>query len=167
MEYEFENNYMASEEMIKEYINKIVIKKTIIFGWSVTIIGFLFGLIFLKTGDRTESIILFTITGITLFTVLLIPYMTYREFLKNENALNNGKSNETMVSFGDNIAIKEGNINLTVEYSQIIKIYNLKYSYVLKFGKNNSILVVQDKFTKGNFDDFKKFLINKVNIEIK
>ena len=40
----------------------------------------------------------------------------------------------------------------------LVKIYYLKYSYVLMFTNSNGIMVKYDSFTKGNFEDFKEFI---------
>ena len=47
---------------------------------------------------------------------------------------------------------------MELDYSKIVKIYYLKYSYVLMFTNSNGIMVKYDSFTKGSFEDFKKFI---------
>lgn len=54
--------------------------------------------------------------------------------------------------------MQEGKFSIDIDYSKIIKIYYLKYSYVLMFTTANGIILKYDSFTKGNFEDFKKFI---------
>lgn len=54
--------------------------------------------------------------------------------------------------------MQEGKFSIDIDYSKIIKIYYLKYSYVLMFTTANGIILKYDSFTKGNFEDFKEFI---------
>ena len=47
--------------------------------------------------------------------------------IKSGKQIHNGVSYETVVTFDKNIKMVEGNVSLIVEYSQIIKIYQLKW----------------------------------------
>ena len=52
-------------------------------------------------------------------------------------------------------------MHLTVEYRKICKVVRLKHSYVLMIGKRNGVMLDPNGFTKGNFEDFKRFLQEK------
>ena len=61
------------------------------------------------------------------------------------------------IAFDDHIEVTQGTIRYTMEYSDIRKIYHLKYSYELVKSKRLALFVDPNGFTKGNFEDFKRF----------
>ena len=82
----------------------------------------------------------------------------FRLLKKTAKSIHNEQSYPTLVQFGNNIFMQEGKFSMELDYSKIVKIYYLKYSYVLMFTNSNGIMVKYDSFTKGNFEDFKKFI---------
>ena len=83
--------------------------------------------------------------------------------IRSGKQIHNGVSYETVVTFDKNIKMVEGNVSLIVEYSQIIKIYQLKYSYILMFGKKNAIILGKEGFSGINYDEFKKYIKERCN----
>ena len=65
------------------------------------------------------------------------------------------------VAFGDVIEVRQGQIRVTWEYSEITRVERLKYSYELIKNKRLTIMVVPACFTKGTFEEFKQFLREK------
>ena len=65
------------------------------------------------------------------------------------------------VNFGDAIEVRQGNIRVTWEYSEIARVERLKYSLELIKNKRMAIMVAPDGFTKGTFSEFKQFLREK------
>ena len=66
-----------------------------------------------------------------------------------------------MVQFGDNIQLFEGMLHLTMEYRRVVKVVRLKHSYCLMTSKRTAIMLRDDAFTKGTFEEFKQFLREK------
>ena len=56
----------------------------------------------------------------------------------------------------------EGKVHLEFEYSQIKQIVETNHFIVLKLGDNSAILVFKNGFTKGNKEEFIKFIKNKI-----
>ena len=65
------------------------------------------------------------------------------------------------IAFGDHIELTQGSTRIIWEYQDIQKIYHLKYSYELVKSKRLALFVDPNGFTKGNFEDFKRFLKEK------
>ena len=147
MDNEFENKYYADDKMGKEYVNKILAK-------NVRGIILLYILIFL-------SILINWMIACIVILLLLNFYnqkYLFRLLKKTAKSIHNEQSYPTLVQFGNNIFMQEGKFSMELDYSKIVKIYYLKYSYVLMFTNSNGIMIKYDSFTKGNFEDFKKFI---------
>ncbi len=84
-----------------------------------------------------------------------------KQLMDVNKRLHNGESAESIISFGDDIKINEGKQSLTVEYSQITNIYRMKTCSILMFTKQNGVIYLEDKFTKGNAKDFEGFILEK------
>lgn len=160
MDYKFENRYYDNDEMIKEYISKIITGKISLVGMGTFIFSLIFSVIMYKTNDYVLMAIVGTAGLISFVAAIFTPILTFKEIKKSSKALNS-ENHENIVRFGNDITIEQGKAKITVEYNKIFKTHNLKHSYVLQFGKQNSILIVPDKFTKGNFEEFKIFLKEK------
>ena len=147
MDNEFENKYYADDKMGKEYVNKILAK-------NARGIILLYILIFL-------SILINWMIACIVILLLLNFYnqkYLFRLLKKTAKSIHNEQSYPTLVQFGNNIFMQEGKFSMELDYSKIVKIYYLKYSYILMFTNSNGIMVKYDSFTKGNFEDFKKFI---------
>ena len=147
MDNEFENKYYADDKMGKEYVNKILAK-------NARGIILLYILIFL-------SILINWMIACIVILLLLNFYnqkYLFRLLKKTAKSIHNEQSYPTLVQFGNNIFMQEGKFSMELDYSKIVKIYYLKYSYVLMFTNSNGIMVKYDSFTKGNFEDFKEFI---------
>ena len=73
--------------MIKEYINKIILKKTLIIGAIVSLLSFAMAFLNYKTGDNISFYIMITTGVICLLTVLLLPTLTFKEFKSKAKAI--------------------------------------------------------------------------------
>ena len=65
------------------------------------------------------------------------------------------------IAFGEHIELFQGSSRVIWEYKDINKIYHLKYSYELVKSKRMAMFLDPNGFTKGNFEDFKRFLKEK------
>ena len=126
MDIEFENKFYINDEMLKEYVNKVLSKY---------------------------------VRRIFLVYILIFLFIVKNGILKKTaKSIHNDQSYPILVQFGNNIFMQEGKFSIELDYSKIIKIYYLKYSYLLMFTNSNGIMVKYDSFTKGNFEDFKEFI---------
>ncbi|MBQ9761705.1 MAG: hypothetical protein IJV82_01350 [Oscillospiraceae bacterium] len=49
----------------------------------------------------------------------------------------------------------------TIEYRKVIAVRRLRFSYALMTGKKTAVLIQENSFTKGTFEEFKAFLREK------
>ncbi|MFZ2539076.1 MAG: hypothetical protein WAX04_09255 [Oscillospiraceae bacterium] len=158
MDIKFENQYYSTNEMLSEYVNKVLCRKMRVLGTIVSVVALV--MLFITFFDN--DYILSTVFGISLFlsafVTIIAPLLMIRNLKESDKHIHNGKKFKTIVLFGDNITISEGSFSLTVEYAQILKTHSLEHSYVLMFGKCNGIILSLDHFTVGTFEDFKLFI---------
>ncbi len=157
----FENRYYSNDKMIREYIIKIICKKLIIMGCIISVVGILLCITVALDQDILKFGVFLTATFIVIITTALTPFITLKDYKRNEIALNGGKKHETFVLFDDKISLSEGTFKIEVEYNQINAIHILKNSCVLMFGKTNGIMIEQNSFTKGTFEGLLLFLKQK------
>ncbi|PWL90767.1 MAG: hypothetical protein DBY10_04770 [Clostridiales bacterium] len=154
----FENRYYSTDQMLSEYVHRVLCRKIVLFGAPIALVALIFAM--LSWLDRDT--VFFTLFGvcflIVLLTALLSPTLMLRQMKEDDRRLHNGQKFETIVQFGDRILIREGTFSLACTYDQIIKIRPLKHSYVLMFGPRNSIMVSPEHFTVGTFDEFQTFI---------
>ena len=160
---QFENRYYETDEMLKEYVKEVICWKTRRMGFFLSVMSAVMLVITLIGRDYIFTGIYGVCFFIAAAAALVVAPITFRQLKENGRSINNGKKCETVVRFGDCIMITEGTFSLTVEYSQIEEIYYLEHSCALMFGKTNGILVEPEKFTEGNFRDFKIFFEGKPN----
>jgi len=65
------------------------------------------------------------------------------------------------ISFGENIEIRQGNIRVYWEYTEINRVVRMKYYYELLKDKRMGIMLDPDRLTGGTFEEFKQFLREK------
>ena len=65
------------------------------------------------------------------------------------------------ITFGDNIEVRQGNIRVYWEYTEINRGERLKYHYELQKDKRMGIMLDPDTLTGGTFEEFKQFLREK------
>lgn len=157
----FKNRYYKTDEMMKEYINKVLCRKIFIRGGVITATSFGMLVITLMKAEYVFSAIFGVCLFVAVFTMFLTPGLTFRQMKDSDKRLHGGREEETAVTFGDSIKMQEGTFSLEIKYSQIMKTIELKNSYVLMFGKVNAVLVDPKGFTKGSFEEFKAFIAEK------
>lgn len=161
MDIKFENKYYSNDDMLSEYINKVILKGFKIKGFLVAAGASLLLAISLMQKDKVFVAISGVCLFIVIFVLVLTPSMTLKQLKESDKKIHRNKKNLTQVKFGDKIYLSEGTFSLTIEYDQIIKKYDLDHSYALMFGKKNGILLEPNSFVRGNFEDFKEFIKEK------
>ena len=110
---------------------------------------------------ETDSRTLLIILGVSMLAVCFLPQFYAWSVMKNGKKQNDGVAPEVIITFGETIKLHEGMVDITVEYRKIQKVVRLKHSYMLMIGKRNGLMLNPDCFTKGTFEEFKKFLREK------
>ena len=65
------------------------------------------------------------------------------------------------ISFGDCIEVRQGNVRVYWEYTDIKRVVRLKYYYELQKDKHMGIMLDPDTLTGGTFEEFMQFLRGK------
>lgn len=161
MEVQFENRYYSTHNMIAEFARKYSIGPK----WPIAILFwfiYLFALIPCIVNVYLHDDLLLLITlGIIMLAVGFMPHFYAWSVLRNGKKQNDGVLPETITTFGDVIEIHEGMVHLTIEYRKIVRVIRLKHSYMLMLGKRNGVMLRTDCFTKGTFEEFRRFLAEK------
>jgi len=157
----FENKYYSNDEMLAEYINKVILKDFKIKGIVVLLGGVFLLFMSLMQNDKIWTGVAVASLFIVVMVLIFTPSMTLKQLKESDKKIHRAKRPQTKVQFGDKIYLSEGTFSLTIEYDQIIKQYDLNHSYALMFGKKNGILVEPGSFVRGNFEDFKEFIKDK------
>ena len=160
----FENKYLLSKDIIKEYVDKILLKKLMKRSRILAIISIVFLIFLLYKQDYVIALIYAVPTLIILCVLIIMPPMTVNEVLNNSKSLHGGVVMEAIYRFGDSITLLEGSITMNVEYSQVKKIHELDKICVLLIGKSNGIVLKKDSFSVGEYDDFKVFISDKCKL---
>ncbi len=159
MDIRFENRYTANDAMLREYVNKVASRSISIMCVVVFLLGVLLLALARVNGDGVGIAAVCMVIAVVVG--LLTPQLLLREIRATSDRLNNGKTCETVVRFGEHITMDEGTTSMQFEYSQITKIHDLKHSYVLMLGRQNGILLSKTGFTVGSFEDFQPFIREK------
>lgn len=166
MEILFENRYNETPEMTEEYIKKILCKKI----KNLAIIVMLFSALMLITSlinHRYLLVIIYSILFILSLTVtLFIEKLMRHQFYNNIQNIHGDIRPETILRFSNNINITEGKYSLNIEYSEIKKVQNLKYSYALILGTQQALLIKKDAFSIGDFESFQEFITSKIKYQL-
>ena len=164
MEFQFENRYHMTREMMVEstWANMKILG--IILGIATTILVMAAAgtvITGIMNPPIDTSMLLRLAIGVVILALLWrLPGSTAKSILAEVIKQNGGQNPECVALFGDfvlsNMGDQEG-----YGYERIRKIVSLKHSYVIYIDKRISIPVTRDGFTKGDFEGFKAFLKEK------
>lgn len=93
--------------------------------------------------------------------IAILRYLLVWRVRRSDKKNNDGVIPETVVTFGDSIQIFEGMVHLTIDYRKVKRVVRLKHSYCLMTSKTTAVMIREDAFTKGSFEEFKQFLREK------
>ena len=154
----YENRFFSTDEMLKEYIRRVIYRKIFLLGGIFALLALVMLLVTWRDGEP----VFMAIFGICLFIILAIlifsPSLTLRQVKEDNRRLHNGQTYESVVRFGDRILMQEGTFSFACDYSQIVRLHKLSHCWVLMFGPRNGILLDPTHFTTGDPDGFEAFL---------
>lgn len=162
----FENKYTATKELYKEVVKMTFQPISSYFMWFMAAICFLLTVIYISAAfERGKLEFLdFAIIALTILLILIVPIQRYRVLkmtIRQEKTMNNGKMGEHNNKFySDRLENIKGTI---IPYSNITKIRKGKGCIVLIINKAVVITIKKGAFTKGNNDEFMKFIQDVVN----
>lgn len=156
----FENRFYTTQEIYKEYVRKVLCRRILRVGSIFLVIGAITMVLSLQEYTVNAAMV-GTALFVIVFTMLLGPKLMLKQLMDVNKRLHNGRSEECIISFNEDIKINEGKQSLAIEYSQITNIYRMKTCSALMFTKQNGIIYLEDKFTKGNAKEFEGFILEK------
>jgi len=165
MEILFENRYYSDKKILTEYIKDVHCRYLRIIGFFFMLVAMLYTyLILFKMKSLRLVMAALTIVIFIVSLRLIFYHLLYLKNMKKTSLnLHNGRLPESVLQFTDNsIALKEGKISMEFEYNQIKKIKEYKLIYVLMIGKRQGLILKKDSFSIGTFEEFKKFINEKM-----
>lgn len=165
MEILFENRYYSDKKILTEYIKDVHCRYLRIIGFFFMLVAMLYTyLILFKMKSLRLVMAALTIVIFIVSLRLIFYHLLYLKNMKKTSLnLHNGQTPESILQFTDNnIALKEGKISMEFEYNQIKKIKEYKLIYVLMIGKRQGLILKKDSFSIGTFEEFKKFINEKM-----
>ena len=165
MEILFENRYYSDKKILTEYIKDVHCRYLRIIGFFFMLVAMLYTyLILFKMKCLRLVMAALTIVIFIVSLRLIFYHLLYLKNMKKSSLnLHNGQTPESILQFTDNnIALKEGKISMEFEYNQIKKIKEYKLIYVLMIGKRQGLILKKDSFSIGTFEEFKKFINEKM-----
>ena len=147
----FENQYIQSKAMIREYAGKIVIRKYKKKACFVAALGLVLLLISLLNQNLIMTGVAAACTIICIAVILFLPGLFVKEIEKNTTFLNGKEQPESLLRFGDKIVITEGAAKMEFQYSQIMKLMESTNLYCLMLNDTNGVIVKKDCFIKGDY----------------
>ncbi len=163
MELLFENRYYNEKNLYVEYIKDTHCKYTRRLGFII-LIADIFYTYFYIFKLRKISMLIVAVFLLMISLLLIFYYKFYQlHFKKFASNLHNGKIQESIFQFTeDKIILKEGTISMEFEYNQVKNLKEYKLTYALMIGKTQGLLLKKDSFSIGTFDEFKKFIVNRI-----
>ena len=161
----FENRYYSDKKVLLEYVKDVHCKYPRIIGFLFMIVAILYTyLILFKMRSLRFVMAVLTIFIFIISLRLIFYHLVYLKNMKKSSLnLHNGQSPESVLQFMDNsIALKEGKVSMEFEYNQIKKIKEYKLTYILMIGKKQGLILKKDSFSIGTFEEFKKFINEKI-----
>jgi hypothetical protein len=156
---DFENRYYLTDTMLKEYIRRVKCSTYFLLG-IILALGAAARIIIGIVKDNYDSMVIFVLAFVAaLFVAFFTPEIMFKE-VKNNDKLRkrDGTRPQTVVKFSDKIYIKEGSETKEYEFSQVIRLKNLKNSYLLMTSKKDAIIIDREGFARHGFDEFKEYI---------
>lgn len=100
--------------------------------------------------------------GVSFLLIPTIPYRIAKTAIRRYTRQHDGVQPETVITFGDKIEVFEGMAHFTIEYRKIVQVRRFRHSYALMTSRRTAVLLREDGFSQGTFDDFKDFLRQKL-----
>lgn len=157
MLFQFENRYVMTEEMLREYVGRIVcrglVKHCALFSGLCALLCF--GAIRFNHFGAASVLGSFAVLGIA--AGLSFPFLTARRLDSGENV----RAETTVVQFGERILLTERGVRSWYDYSEITAVQVFRTFSVLRIGKRDAIVLSPAGFSRGDNISFWRFFREK------
>lgn len=189
MEYSFENKCTVDQQMMTESVRSN--RKAFVIASRIPVAITGLGIVSILARAAVQSyldlpmLLRWTIFFLLFLRIATTPRRTARRVIKNFKSMYKVDSVEATTQFGDRIVYTlRGSETCEYDYSALKRVISAKGSYILTFrmkvpvasvtrGKTDyvtrksAISLTRDGFTRGSFEDFKRFLAEKCpNVKI-
>lgn len=158
---QYENRYVISDQMMAGYIRKVLCRNIRLAGLIFSLVSAVMLALTLSEGMYVLAAVFGVCLVIMLAVPLLTPSLTLRQMRDASEKLHGGRLCETVIHFGEDIAMEEGTVSMRIAYGQIKRIVELPSVCVLVMGKNNAVLVDPKGFSVGSYEEFIAFIKEK------
>ncbi len=157
----YKNRFTATDEMLKEFINKVLCKKIFFTSKVFGVCGIAMIIVSALGNDMTGLAMFAALTCVVVGMAIFTPKLTFNQMKKADKEINGNNKFETVVEFKNKVIVDEGAFHLELEFDRIRRIHTLKTCAVLMFTSQNGIIISKDGFEKGTYEEFLKFLKQK------
>ncbi|HCT93048.1 MAG TPA: hypothetical protein DF613_16940 [Lachnospiraceae bacterium] len=157
----YENRYVISDQMMDEYIRKVLCRNIRLAGLVFALVSAVMLVFTIVDGMYVLAAVFGVCLIIMVAVPLLTPPLTRRQMRDASEKLHGGRLCETVIRFGEDIAMEEGTVNMRIAYGQIQRIIELPSVCVLVMGKQNAVLVDPKGFSVGGYKEFLVFIKEK------
>lgn len=160
-----ENRFFMSNDILKEFVYKVLCKKTIIHGSIISSISFVLFIYSIYEQNSFLSGVFLVNTFMCASAVLLTPILALKS-LNKENAVK-GFQEEIVITFtNEKITLKEGSFLVDIGYDNILEIFTLEKSTVFMMSKTRGLIISNYGFTQGTLEDCISLVNSKIEIKL-
>lgn len=143
MPFRFENRYVMTDEMLREYIDRVVCRGLAkICALLVGLCALLcFASAWFNMPAAASVFGAFAVMGLSAGTSL--PFLAARQLRHNSIR----KTEETVIQFGDRILVTEQGVQTWFDYRDITAVHVLRTFSVLRFGKRDAVVLSSADFS--------------------
>ncbi|QQK08571.1 YcxB family protein [Miniphocaeibacter halophilus] len=152
----FENKYDFDDKSLKKYV-KTITKGSRISALFVTVAGVIFAIMEYRNNSKIFSAVL----GGIAIVGLLAYFITVPRTLKNIRNQENILSEKIIQITFNHMNIFENNKERKVKFGEIVSVLEDDESMYLMVDKTKGVIIKKSGFTKGTFEEFKKFIDKK------
>lgn len=157
MSFQFENRYVMTKEMLREYISRVVCRGLLkhCFCFSGLCALLCFAAIQFSSFGIAAVLGSFAMMGIS--AGLSLPFLTVRQLRSGGNV----RPEATVVQFGERILLTEQGVQTWYDYYDITAVQVLQTLTILKIGRRDAIVLSPAGFSQGDSISFWRFFREK------
>ncbi len=158
-----ENRFFMTDDILKEFIYKVLCKKTITSGAIVSTLSFLLFIYSIYQKNSFMAGVCIVNSFICTSTIIFTPILALNS-LKHNNK-NKGFQEEIIITFTDEkITLKEGSIIIDIGYDNILEIHKLDKATIFMTSRTNGLIISNDGFTKGSLENCINLAHSKIKL---
>lgn len=159
-----ENRFFMSNDILKEFIYKVLCKKTITQASTISSLSFVLFIYSIYEQNSFLSGIFFINAFICASAVIFTPILALKS-LNKANKVKGFQEEITITFTNEKITLKEGSFLVDIGYNNILKIFTLEKSTVFMMSKTNGLIISNDGFTQGSLEDCINLANSKIEIK--